>query len=328
IEDRYVDEVVKLQEDVGMPVVTDGEFRRRSWWTDYVLSLTNTSVTYNSKLPITWVNAKGDERPSPGIHVGGKVQWQRSILAEPFKYLKQVARRTPKVTIPAPPIIHYFRDENFVPGAYADIDKFWDDVVKAYRLEIKALADAGCRHIQLDEVILAWLCDPRHQALSRTRGDDPVKLVEKYAWVINQAIAERPKDMVVGLHLCRGNLNAFWGGEGGYEPVADAIFNKIDADIYLLEYDTARAGDFKPLRHVPKGKKILLGIVSTKDKTLESKDEVRRRIEDASKHLDHAQLGLCPQCGFSTNIFGTEFSIEDEKRKLGLIVEVADREWK
>jgi len=327
IEDGFVREVVALQEDAGMPIVTDGEFRRRSWWTDFYLSLTGTSITYNGKNPITFVNAAGDKRPAPAIRIRGKVSWHGSVNLEPFKFLKGAATRVAKVTLPGPPMLHFMRDENFVPSVYPDVDQFWDDVIAGYRSEIAALAAAGCRHIQIDECMLPWLCDPRHQAFCKSRGEDANALIDKYAWTINQAIAGRPKDMVVALHSCRGNLNAFWGGEGGYEQIADAIFHKIDADLYLLEYDTPRAGDFTPLRHVPKGKTVLLGLVSTKESALESRDELRRRIDEAGRSLDLAQLGLCPQCGFSTNLFGTHFTIDDQRRKLERMAKVAGEVW-
>ena len=327
IEDGHVRDVVKLQESVGLPVVTDGEFRRRSWWTDFVLGFSGTRVSYTGKSPLTFVNAAGDKRPAPGVRVEGKVRHRGSINAEPFKFLKSATRRIAKVTIPGPPIVHYLRDENFVPGVYPDLDKFWADVVAAYRAEIDALAAAGCTHLQIDECMLPWLCDPRHQAWVKSRGDDPAQLIDMYVKVTAAALAGAPKGMTLALHMCRGNLNAFWGGEGGYEPIAEKIFNALPFTLYLMEYDTPRAGDFAPLRHLPKGKTALLGIVSTKEKALERADDVRRRIDEAARHAPIERLGLCPQCGFSTNMFGTEFTEEDERRKLSLIVDVAGRTW-
>ncbi|MGZ5855029.1 MAG: 5-methyltetrahydropteroyltriglutamate--homocysteine S-methyltransferase [Xanthobacteraceae bacterium] len=327
IEDGFVREVVKLQEDAGLPLITDGEFRRRSWWTDFYLSLTGIGVTYSAKTPMTMINAKGEVRPFPSIVVKGRVKWHGSQMVEPFRFLKATTKRTPKVSLPAPPMIHFIRSEDFVPSVYPSLDEFYNDLIMAYRQEVKALADAGCKVLQLDECMLPLLCDPRHQAYARARGEDPQKLIETYTWLIDQAISERPKDMVVGLHLCRGNLNAFWGADGAYDPVADAIFNKTSVDYYLLEYDTPRAGDFSPLRLAPKGKQVLLGLVSTKDEKLEDKDMLLRRIDEASKQAPHAQLGICPQCGFSTNLFGTQFTIDDERRKLELIVDVANKAW-
>jgi 5-methyltetrahydropteroyltriglutamate--homocysteine methyltransferase len=231
------------------------------------------------------------------------------------------------VTIPGPPIVHFLRDADFVPNVYRDIDAFWRDLVAAYQAEIKKLADAGCRYVQIDECMLPYLCDPRHREMSKSRGDDPDKLIGTYTWAINEVVAQKPKDMVVAVHMCRGNMNAFWGGEGGYEPVAEAAFNMPNVDAFLLEYDTPRAGDFTPLRHAPKGKQMLLGIVSTKDPALEDAGALKRRIDEAAKSIDIGQLGICPQCGFSTNVFGTEFTIDDERRKIVRMVEVAKDVW-
>ncbi len=327
IEDGFVREVVRLQEDAGLPIITDGEFRRRSWWTDFYLSLTGIGVTYSAKTPMTMINAKGEMRPFPSIVVRDKIKWRGSAMVGPFKFLASATRKAAKVSLPAPPMIHFIRSKNFVPAVYPTLDEFYNDLIVAYRQEVRALADAGCKYLQLDECMLPLLCDPRHQAYARARGEDPAALIKTYAWLIDQAIAGRPNDMIIGLHLCRGNLNAFWGADGAYDPVADAIFNQTNVDYYLLEYDTPRAGDFSALRLAPKDKQILLGLVSTKDEKLEDRDMLMRRIEEAGKFVDLARLGICPQCGFSTNLFGTQFTIDDERRKLELIVDVADRVW-
>jgi 5-methyltetrahydropteroyltriglutamate--homocysteine methyltransferase len=327
IENRFIRDVVKLQEDCGLPVVTDGDFRRRSWWTDFLLSFTGLSISYDGKTPITLINAAGEKRPIAGIKVTGKITPRDSGMTESFKFLKSIAHKPAKVTIPGPPIVHFLRDSAFVPTVYKDIDAFWADLIQAYRAEIRKVVDAGCRYLQIDECMLPYLCDPRHREMSKLRGDDPDKLIDKYVWVLNEIVAEKPKDMLVALHMCRGNMNAFWGGEGGYEPVAAQVFNMSNIDAFLLEYDTPRAGDFRPLRHAAKNKKLLLGIVSTKDPALESGDELKKRIEDAARHVDLQQLGLCPQCGFSTNVFGTEFTIDDERRKIKRMVSVAREVW-
>ena len=327
IEDGYIREVVKLQEQWGLPVVTDGDFRRRSWWTDFLLSFTGLSISYDGKTPITLINAAGEKRPIAGIKVEDKIRPRDSGLAASFKFLKSIADRTAKVTIPGPPIVHFLRDADFVPSVYPDTGAFWHDLITAYRFEIKKLADAGCRYLQIDECMLPYLCDPRHREMSKSRGDDPDRLIGTYTWAINEIVADKPKDMMVAVHMCRGNMNAFWGGDGGYEPVAEASFNMPNVDVFLLEYDTPRAGDFAPLRHAPKDKKMLLGIVSTKDPKLESRDALKRRIDDAAKHIGIRQLGICPQCGFSTNVFGTEFNVDDERRKIELMVGVADEVW-
>ena len=327
IEDIHVRDVVALQEAAGLRLVTDGEFRRRSWWSDVYLSLTGTRVTYDGTSSLKFINAEGDERATPAMQITGRVGWTRSVNVEPFRYLKSVATVRPKVCLPSPTMLHFMRDSEFNTGAYPDIDRFWEDIVAAYRSEVRALGDAGCEHLQMDECMLPFLCDERHRAVSRGRGEDPDVLAEKYAEVINDIVSVRPEGMRVTMHMCRGNLNAYWGAEGGYETVAEIAFNAVDVEAFLLEYDTPRAGDFSPLRHVPKGKTALLGLMSTKERELESVDGLRRRIDEAAEHLPHEQLGLCPQCGFSTNVFGTHFTVEDEKRKLDRLVETADRIW-
>jgi 5-methyltetrahydropteroyltriglutamate--homocysteine methyltransferase len=328
IEDRHIRDIVKFQEERGLPVVTDGDYRRRSWWTDFLLSFTGLSITYDGKVPITMINAAGETRPAAGIKVNAPIRARDSGMVAAFKFLQSVTDRTAKMTIPGPPIVHFFRDADFVPSVYRDVDAFWADLVAAYRAEVKKLADAGCKYLQLDECMLPYLCDPRHREMSKkVRGEDPEQLIDAYVRALNDAVADKPKDMIVALHMCRGNMNAFWGAEGGYAPVAERTFNVPNFDAFLLEYDTPRAGDFGPLRHAPKGKQLLLGIVSTKDPALESKDGLKRRIDEAAKHADIAQLGICPQCGFSTNLFGTEFTVDDERRKLDLMVEVAQEVW-
>jgi 5-methyltetrahydropteroyltriglutamate--homocysteine methyltransferase len=328
IEDECVREVVRMQEEIGLPVVTDGEFRRRSWWTDFLLSLTGTRVTYDGKKPVTAVNEAGETLPMPGVGVDGRVTWRGSVLAGPYAFLRSVAGVPAKVTVPGPPLLHYFREEDFVPSPYPSVDEFYEDLVAAYQAEIRALAEAGCRFMQFDECMLAMLCDPRQQEFSRSRGDDPEALIETYAWLLDRAIADRPEGMTIGIHVCRGNVhNRFWGASGGYEPIADALFNRIAADVYLLEYDTERAGDFAPLRHVPRGKRVMLGLLSSKRPELEDRDELLRRIDEAGRHLAPEQLGLAPQCGFSTNVLSKAFTISEEQRKLEHLVEVASAAW-
>ncbi len=327
LEDRYIRDVVKLQENCGLSVVTDGDFRRRSWWTDFLLGFSGLSISYNGKTPITMINAAGETRQIAGIRVDGPIRPRDSTLAKSFAFLRSVTGKTAKATIPGPPIVHFLRDADFVPSVYRDIDAFWADLVAAYRAEIAALATAGCKFLQIDECMLPYLCDPRHRRMSAARGDDPDKLLATYIRVLDDVAAEKPKDMIVAMHMCRGNMNAYWGADGGYEPVAEAAFNMPNIDAFLLEYDTPRAGDFAPLRHVPKGKQILLGIVSTKDARVEDPDALKRRVDDAARYLDIAQIGICPQCGFSTNLFGTEFTIDVERRKLALLVDTAAQIW-
>lgn len=327
IEDKYIRDVVRLQEGAGLTVVTDGDYRRRSWWTDFLLGFSGLAISYTGKTPITLINAAGETRPIAGFKIDGPIRPRESTLAKSFEFLKSVTSRIAKATIPGPPIVHFLRDADFIPTVYRDIDAFWADLVSSYRAEIAKLAETGCKFLQIDECMLPYLCDPRHRKMSASRGDDPDKLIQTYVRVLNDIVADKPEDMIVAMHMCRGNMNAFWGGDGGYEPVAEAAFNMSNIDAFLLEYDTPRAGDFTPLRHVPKGKQVLLGIVSTKDARIEDKDALKRRVDEAARYLDKAQLGICPQCGFSTNLFGTDFTIDVERRKLGLLVETAAEIW-
>ena len=327
IEDKYIRDVVRLQEGAGLTVVTDGDYRRRSWWTDFLLGFSGLAISYTGKTPITLINAAGETRPIAGFKIDGPIRPRESTLAKSFEFLKSVTSRIAKATIPGPPIVHFLRDADFIPTVYRDIDAFWADLVSSYRAEIAKLAETGCKFLQIDECMLPYLCDPRHRKMSASRGDDPDKLIQTYVRVLNDIVADKPEEMIVAMHMCRGNMNAFWGGDGGYEPVAEAAFNMSNIDAFLLEYDTRRAGDFTPLRHVPKGKQVLLGIVSTKDARIEDKDALKRRVDEAARYLDKAQLGICPQCGFSTNLFGTDFTIDVERRKLGLLVETAAEIW-
>jgi 5-methyltetrahydropteroyltriglutamate--homocysteine methyltransferase len=327
IEDRYVAEVVKMQEDAGLSIVTDGEFRRRSWWSDFFLSLGGVGVSYLGTSPIKFINAAGDERPMPGIAIDGKIRWTKSINVKPFEYLKSVTKVTPKVSLPTPTMIYFLRDTEIAKTAYKNADEFWADTVAAYRAEIRALYEAGCRHIQLDEVMLTFLCDPRHRAVSQGRGEDPDRLAKKFVDAMNDIIAERPPGMTVTMHMCRGNLSAYWGAEGGYDRIAEVALAGLKVDAFLLEYDTPRAGDFAPLKLIPKNVTAMLGLMSTKEVALESVDALRRRIDEAAKLKPLDQLGLCPQCGFSTNVWGTHFTVDDEKRKLERLTETARKVW-
>ena len=327
IEDGYIAEVVAMQEAAGLRIVTDGEFRRRSWWSDFFMSLGGVAPSYLGTSPIKFINAEGHERPMPGLVINDKIAWSGSINVAPFRYLMSVTKATPKVCLPTPTMIYFLRDAEIDKSVYRDADEFWADVVAAYRAEIRALAEAGCHHVQLDEVMLTFLCDPRHRAVSEKRGEDPDRLAVKFVEVINDIAAARPPGMTVTMHMCRGNLSAYWGAEGGYDRIAETAFGGLKVDGFLLEYDTPRAGDFGPLKHVPKTTTAFLGLMSTKEVALEREDDLRRRIDEAAKVKPLDELGLCPQCGFSTNVWGTHFTIDDEKRKLERLVAVADKVW-
>jgi 5-methyltetrahydropteroyltriglutamate--homocysteine methyltransferase len=327
-EDKAIDEVVRLQEAVGLQSITDGEFRRRTWWTDFMLGFDGVAER-RGESAIKFKDGTGSRRPLPNVTVTGRLAWRRSVVSGGFRYLKSHTARTPKLTIPAPVDLHYFigGEAGMDRKAYADPAAFWTDLRDAYRREIAELADAGCRYLQLDDVAFAFLCDPARRAEVGSWGHDPDKLLATYIDAVNQCIAARPADMTVALHICRGNMSGHWGAEGGYDAVAEKMFHGIAVDAFFLEYDTPRAGGFEPLRFVPKTKKVVLGLVSSKSSVLESADVLRHRIDDAARHIALEQLCLSPQCGFSSNYLGNPVSVDDQKRKLELIVEVADKVW-
>ena len=264
----------------------------------------------------------------PVMHIVGPVRHVKPIQVDDFKFLKSVTTRTPKVTIPSPTMLHFRGGREAISReAYPDLELFYADVAAAYRVEIGLLGQAGCTYLQLDDTNLAYLCDPKLREGARQRGDDPSELPHRYARLINAAIAGRPSGMTVCVHLCRGNFKSAWVAEGGYEPVAETLFNELAVDGYFLEYDDARSGDFSPLRLVPSGKIIVLGLVTTKVGELESKDALKRRIDEAAKFLPLDRLCLSPQCGFSSTVHGNEIAAEVQVAKLQLIVETAQEVW-
>ena len=263
------------------------------------------------------------------MRVAGKLaRPQGGMFVEDYKFLHSIAKATPKVTFPSPTVVHFRGGREMIDQkAYPQMDAFYADLAKVYQQEISDLAAAGCRYIQIDEVNLAYLCDPELRKHVSAIGEDPEKLPQTYAKLINNSIATRPKDMAVCMHLCRGNFAGHWVAEGGYEPVAEVLFNSMNIDGYFLEYDSERAGGFEPLRLLPKGKIAVLGLVTTKSPQLETKDELKRRIEAAAKFAPLEQLALSPQCGFSSGIGGETMSVDIEKAKLALIVETAREVW-
>jgi 5-methyltetrahydropteroyltriglutamate--homocysteine methyltransferase len=271
----------------------------------------------------------GDLEVKPtGYRVEGKVGRPKGIFVDHFKFLKPLTRQTPKVTFPSPTLLHFRGGRDGVDRkAYPDMQEFFDDLAKVYRDEIADLAAAGCRYIQIDETNYAYLCDPRLREQVVKIGEDPAKLPQTYARLLNNVLRDRPKDMVACVHICRGNNQSAWVAEGGYDPVAEVLFNDINFDGYFLEYDSPRAGDFSPLRFVPKGKTIVLGLVTTKRPELETKDELKRRIEEAARYVPLDQLALSPQCGFSSVIQGNKVTQADQLAKLRLVVEVAREVW-
>ena len=327
IQDECIRDIVAFQESIGLPSITDGEFRRRSWSAGFIdavdgFGLRDGTLSFRDGTKVIGVAA------SP--YAKASLERRRRIVVDDYRFLKAVVRRgVPKVTIAAPDVMHYFLGpKSFEPSIYRDREAYFSDLVKIYRQEVAELAAAGCTYLQLDDTALPCNCDPHAREQVAARGEDPDELTERYARLINDATAGKPAGMTLGIHLCRGNLKGTWMAEGGYEPIAEALFNRIDASVYCLEYDTERAGDFSPLRHVPKGKRVILGLVSTKTAVLESKDFLKRQIDAASRYARLEQLGIGPQCGFSSGGGGGQpITQDDTRRKLELIMEVSQEIW-
>ena len=304
--------------------------RRRSWWLELIMNWEGFSANrQDGGSPFGWRNEQGRQQAFSSVYVTGKIKWRPSPIVEAFRFLNRAAKVRAKVTLPAPPTVHLFMGgPSALAGTpYTDIEDFWADLTEAYRQELKALADAGAKYIQLDDVTLPFLCDPGYGEVFASWGTDAAGLLDEYAKRINAALEVLPADVTVGMHQCRGNREGFWAAEGGYDPVADVLFNKINVDVYHLQYDTPRAGSFAPLRPVPEGKVAMLGLVSTKTPMLEPADAVRRRIDEAAKHAPLERLGLTTQCGFASSVKGNPLNEPDEEAKLSRIVEVADAVW-
>jgi 5-methyltetrahydropteroyltriglutamate--homocysteine methyltransferase len=328
IQHDAIRDVVRLQEGIGLKLATDGEYNRTFWQRDFLLKFQNVRQI-PAKFTVTFHSAAGarDHAP-PSLEVTGMLARPNPIFVDDFKFLASITHATAKTTIPSPTTMHFRGGRDTIDRkAYPDIGEFYADLARVYRQEIADLASAGCRYLQIDEVNLAYLCDPALRAQVRNIGEDPDTLPKTYASLLNDTIAGRPAGMTVCMHLCRGNFAGAWVAEGGYEPIADILFNEIAIDGYFLEYDSPRAGDFAPLRFLPKGKIAVLGLVTTKSAALESKDELKRRIDEAGRYVPLEQLALSPQCGFSSGIGGNAMTIEDEIAKLRLVVETARDVW-
>jgi 5-methyltetrahydropteroyltriglutamate--homocysteine methyltransferase len=322
-EDRAVCEVVRRQQSIGLRAVTDGELRRDWWHLDFLARLDGVELRRNEgeKFKIA-----GQEQP-PITAVTGHVACTQPIMADDFEWLKSVTQQTPKMTIPSPSMLHLRGGRASISKAvYPDLDAFWHDVAAAYRQAIGHLAAAGCRYLQLDDITFAYLCDPKIRQNCVNNGDDPDALPQRYAATINAALRDKPADMTVTIHTCRGNFKSAWVAEGGYGPVVEAMFS-TNVDGYFMEFDSARAGGFEPLGALPAGKKVVLGLVTTKVGELESKDDLRRRIDEAAKVAPLDRLCLSPQCGFSSTHHGNALSVDDQWRKLERVVEVAREVW-
>lgn len=327
IEDVEIKKVTAKQQEIGLKGITDGEFRRELFHIDFLEHLKG--IVVKSGFPIKFHSAKGElEFAPPKMEVVGRLERTRQIAVEDFSYLKDQVSETAKLCIPSPTMLHFRSGRQGISSdVYPDIEDFFSDLARAYREEITALGKAGCTYLQLDDTNLAYLCDPVMQQKTREIGEDPDKLPRLYARIINDAISSRPDTMRVGIHLCRGNFKSSWVAEGGYEPVAEVLFNDLNVDGYFLEYDDERSGDFAPLRHVPKNKTVVLGLVSTKNTVLENKDDLKTRIEEASQYIDIDQLALSPQCGFSSTVDGNDISEQRQWEKLSLVVETAMDVW-
>ena len=314
-----------MQEDAGLGAVTDGEFRRRSWFAGFVDAVDGLE---HRETAFQFV-ADGEARLSvPVPHTAGLIRRTRGIATHELEFTQRFARRPVKVTLPAPSVIHFHRGPEAIDRAvYPDEEAWWRDLIAVYRAEIAELARLGCAYLQLDEVPIALLCDPRIQALIASWGWDWRALLDRYLWANAEALRERPPGMTIGMHLCRGNYRGHWIGSGGYEPVAEKLFGQRGVDVFLLEYDSERAGDFRPLRFVPKEKSIVLGLVSSKSAVLEDPGDLGRRIDAAAAFVPLERLALSPQCGFGTTVGGAPMSEDDERRKLELVASVARAVW-
>lgn len=327
IEDSCIRDVVALQEGLGLKGVTDGEYRRTFFHLDFLERIDGVEIAPG--IPAKFKGGtKQVEFSPPKMTVGAKLKRSRGINTDDFAFLKSLTSRTAKLCIPSPTMLHFRGGRKAVDEvAYPDMAEFFNDLARVYAEEIAALGELGCTYLQLDDTNLAYLCDPAIQETTRQLGEDPADLPRQYAKLINDAISGRPDTMRVTIHLCRGNFKSAWVAEGGYEPVAEVLFNELDVDGYFLEYDDERSGDFAPLRFVPKGKMVVLGLVSSKLAALETKDELKDRIDEAAQYMPIDQMALSPQCGFSSTVHGNDISVEDEKAKIRRIIETADDVW-
>ncbi|MQA09349.1 MAG: 5-methyltetrahydropteroyltriglutamate--homocysteine S-methyltransferase [Pseudonocardiaceae bacterium] len=330
IEDEAIREVVRKQQEVGLRSATDGEFRRESWHMDFIYQLGGMDKVYDGGIHVEFHNeTKSYTWAPPTARVVSPIRLPHTIFGDAFTFLRNTAGAvTPKLTIPSPSMVHYRGGRSAIDeSVYPELDAFWDDLTAAYAKEVRLLYDLGCRYLQLDDTSLAYMNDPAQRQHVAEVGGDPEHQHEHYIANINRALAGRPADLSITTHMCRGNNQSMWAAEGGYEYVAEALFNGLEVDGFFCEWDDERSGGFEPLRFVPKGKRVVLGLVTTKRGALERKDDLKRRIEEASKHIDVDQLCLSPQCGFSSTQEGNDLSPDEQWAKLRLIVETAQEIW-
>ncbi|MER7547381.1 5-methyltetrahydropteroyltriglutamate--homocysteine S-methyltransferase [Actinomadura sp.] len=329
-EDAAIRDVVAMQREAGLRSATDGEFRRTSWHMDFIYRLGGISPA-DDKIKVRFHNEQGDiEFSTAALRVHDKIRLDETIFADHFAFLQRTVEDgvTPKLTIPSPNMVHYRGGPASIdPKVYPDVEEFWSDLAAAYAEQVRRLGEMGCRYLQLDDTSLAYLNDPAQRAMITERGDDADHLHLRYIKQINAALAKRPEGMNVTTHMCRGNFRSSWTAEGGYDFVAEALFSELDVDGFFLEYDDARSGGFEPLRFVPPGKMVVLGLVTTKRGELESKDDLKRRIDEASRFVPLEQICLSPQCGFSSTVEGNVLTAEQQAAKLRLIAETAEEIW-
>ena len=325
VEDREIETIIARQEEIGLQSATDGEFRRSWWHFDFLAGLDGCDLMQLDH----GIQFQGVQTKAETIAIKGKIGWPVSHpMIGHFKFLKEHTRLVPKMTIPSPSVLHFRSGYNAIKSVYPDIDLFFDDAAAAYADAVRAFYDAGCRYLQFDDTVWAYLCDETQLKQAAERGDDVDKLQERYARTINKALEAKPDDMTITMHVCRGNFRSTWISSGGYEPVAETLLGKVNIDGYFLEYDTERAGGFEPLRFLPKGNKlVVLGLITSKTGTLENKDDVKRRIAEATKFIDLDQLCLSPQCGFASTEEGNILTEEAQWAKLAEIVEIAHEVW-
>lgn len=326
VENEAIESAVGMQQDLGLMAVTDGEFRRRFWHYDFMGALTGLTLVEREE----GIQFHGVNLPPIFPTITGRLDFPHDHpMLDHFRFLASVAGVQPKISIPGPSACHFrVAPKDIAPAEYADIELFFDDLTRTYAKAVDAFYRAGCRYLQMDDIFFAYLCDSRERARKRAEGFDPDWLIHRYARVMREAIADRPSDMVIAMHLCRGNFLSTWSAQGAYDPAADAVFNETGIDIYFMEYDSERAGGLEPLRLLPKGRKrVLPGFITTKTPELESLDDLKRRFDEASRYADIDQLGIAPQCGFASTEEGNKLTVDDQKRKLELVVSAAEAIW-
>jgi 5-methyltetrahydropteroyltriglutamate--homocysteine methyltransferase len=324
VEDRAILEVIALQEEAGLAVVTDGEFRRAWWHFDFLSGFDG----FELGPPQDMGTFKGSEEQPPKALITGRLKRSKPVMVDHFSYLSAHTGRTAKFSVPGPSMAHFRAGrEGIDQQTYPDLAEFWADLTAAYRAELDDITAAGCRYLQIDDISYAYLCDDDIRANLANRGDDPDTLALTYAEALNEAVRDLPDTVTTAMHMCRGNFQSTWAAQGGYEPVAERVFNTVNIDALFMEYDSDRAGGFEPLRFVPDDMIVVLGLITSKTPELENKDTLKRRIDEAAAYIDLDRLCLSPQCGFSSTHHGNKISEDDERAKLALIVEVADEVW-